>query len=103
MALLSIVYAIALGVTVTGAYRIWEHLVDLLADFVSVKLSQKIAFVAVSMMAAAMVAPFLTPASLELQFGVWIFYLTFFGVGSWRLYEFGCIVRTALRNKRNAR
>jgi hypothetical protein len=75
----------------------------MLSELFSAALSKKIAFVAVALMAAAMLAPYLIPASLELQIGVWILYLTFFGVGAWRLYEFLVIVRKDLRSKRDTR
>lgn len=98
MSLLGIVLAILFVVVGTGAYRIYQWLSGLLMDLLSPSLSRKSAFVAVSLMVAAMLAPFLIPASLSLQIGVWVLYLGFFGVGARRIYDIALLVIRDLRS-----
>lgn len=103
MTLLSIVLLILAVVVGTGAFRIHELLSELLESVVSPASAKKIAFVAVAVMVAAMLAPFLLPMDLSIQVGVWLLYLAYFGVGSWRLYEFFLVVRKDLHSRRSTR
>jgi hypothetical protein len=103
MSLLSIVLTILAIFVGTGAFRVYELLDECLEHIVPPQLSKHIAFVLVSVMVAAMLAPFLLPVDLSIQVGVWILYLTYFGVGAWRLYDFIVVVRNDLRSKRSKR
>ena len=96
MTLLSIVLAILFVVTGAGAFRIYEQLNKLLADFLPPAHSRKVAFSVVALMVAAMLAPMLIPASLSLQVGVWVLYLGCFVVGARRLYEIVLVIRRDL-------
>lgn len=90
--------AILLIVVGVGAHRIYECFSAFLAEHFPGLQSRKLSFITVSVMVAAMLAPFLMPASLTVQISVWVLYLCFFAVGAWRIYTVGCIVARNLRN-----
>jgi hypothetical protein len=80
MSVLGVVLVALLGVVGLGAYRVYQWLV-------CHKLDKRVAFVTLTMVAAAMLTPFLLPDNGWLQFAVWILYMCFAGVGACRLYE----------------
>lgn len=101
MSLFGIAFAILFLVVAAGAYRIYECLAHFVIEALPGLPARKIAFSTVSVMVAAMLAPFLIPASLTLQICVWVLYLSFFAIGAWRIYEIACLVARDLRRINN--
>lgn len=79
-AILGLVLLALLGVVGVGAYRVYQWLVHH-------KLDKRVAFVLLTMVAAAMLSPYLLPDNGWLQFAVWSVYIVFAGIGAWRIYE----------------
>lgn len=92
MSLFGIAFAILFLVVAAGAFRIYECLARFICEILPGLPARKISFSTVSVMVAAMLAPFLIPSSLTLQISVWALYLGFFAIGAWRIYEIACVV-----------
>lgn len=87
MSILNLVGLALVALVLFGAYRVYVWTREPLAQVTSRQNAERLSFVIVTMILAAMLFPFLIPTSFWIELTVWILYLGFAGLGASHVWE----------------